>query len=302
MTPSKDHFEPKKFQAPEVVAQGQSSPGIAALNYAKHGCRVFPIQPNDKRPFPGSHGCLDATTDPVTITDLWNTHPDANVAIATGNGLIVIDIDTKKGEDGWGSLDALMVEHGELPGTRWAQTPNAGAHLYYRVIGEVRNSESKIGPGLDVRGDGGYVLAPPSTINGKSYKWMGRSPSAQLPPAWEALLIAKPDAPVPVTVPALLPTGKKARQAYLLAALEGERDALRDAPEGTRNGALNRFGFSLGQLVHLGLLADDIVATAEWAMDQWTWTHGHRDRRKDAATLGRAIRDGMNHPREEVAA
>lgn len=274
----------------------------AALNYAKHGIRVFPCQPNRKIPFGGGHGCKDATTDATSITEWWDAHPDANVAIATGGGLCVIDIDTKSGTDGWGALDALMTEHGELPGTRWAQTPSGGAHLYFKVSGGVRNSAGKLGPGLDVRGDGGYVLAPPSDIDGKPYVWMGRSPSAPLPPAWVELLISEPDAPVAVTVPVSLPRGKRARQAYLLAALESERDALRTAPEGTRNHALNKYGFSLGQLVHLGLLADDIVASAEWAMSQWTWSHGRRNRHKDAGTLGRAIRDGMNHPREEVAA
>jgi hypothetical protein len=284
---------------PEV--DEMTSPLEAALGYATHGIRVFSIQPNDKRPFPGSHGCLDATTDTDVITRWWTDHPNANVAIATGAGLVVIDIDTKNGKDGWGSLDALMRDHGELPGTRWAQTPSGGAHLYFKVSGEVRNSESKHGPGVDVRGDGGYVLAAPSIIDGKPYVWMGRDPSAPLPPAWAELLTARYDAPVPVTVPTSFPCGKRARQAYLLAALEGERDDLLHAPEGTRNGALNRYGFSLGQLVHLGLRADDIVASAEWAMSQWTWTHGRRDRRKDALTLERSIHDGMNHPREVAA-
>jgi len=106
---------------------------------------------------------------------------------------------------------------------------------------------------------------------------------------------------VPVVVPTV-PQSKRVRIAYLRAALEAERDELRTAPEGTRNHALNKYGFSLGQLIHLGLRADDIVASAEWAMGQWTWSHGRRDRRKDARTLERALRDGMNHPREEVAA
>ena len=279
-----------------------TTPKEAALGYAKHGVRVFPCQPNRKIPFGGGHGCKDATTESAIITEWWGAHPDANVAIATGGGLVVIDIDTKHDANGWNALDALMVENGELPGTRWVQTPSGGAHLYFKVSGEVRNSAGKLGPGLDVRGGGGYVLAPPSIIDGKPYVWMGRSSSAPLPPAWVELLHAEPDAPVPVTVPVSLPRGKRARQAYLLAALEGERDELRTAPEGTRNDALNKYGFSLGQLVHLGLLTDDIVATAEWALSQWTWSHGHRNRRKDAATLGRAIRDGMNHPREEMAA
>jgi len=274
----------------------------AALGYAKHGIRVFPCQPNKKIPFGGGHGCKGATTDTEVIEAWWTDCPDANVAIATGNGLAVLDIDVKGDANGWDSLEALMRAHGNLPPTRWAQTPSGGAHFYLRTPGEVRNSAGKLGEGVDVRGDGGYVLAPPSTIDGKDYIWLGRGTSAPLPDAWVELLRDKPDAPIPVTVPVSLPRGKGARQAYLLAALEGERDELRSAPEGTRNHQLNKFGFSLGQLVHLGLRADDIIATAEWAMGQWTWSHGRRDRRKDAMTLERSIRDGMNHPREEAAA
>jgi len=251
-----------------------SAPKDTALGYAKHGIRVFPCQPNKKIPFAGGHGCLDATTDTEVIEAWWTDCPDANVAIATGGGLVVIDIDTKGDTNGWESLETLMRAHGDLPTTRWAQTPSGGAHFYFRTPGEVRNSAGKLGAGVDVRGDGGYVLAPPSVTDGKHYIWLGRGTSAPLPDAWVELLQDKPDAPVPVTVPVSLPRGKSARQAYLLAALEGERGELRSAPEGTRNHALNKYGFCLGQLVHLGLRADDIVASAEWAMSQWTWSHG----------------------------
>ena len=87
---------------PEV--DEMTTPKEAALGYATHGIRVFPIQPNDKRPFPGSHGCLDATTDTDVITRWWTDHPDANVAIATGAGLVVIDIDI---QTHWGDLEGV---------------------------------------------------------------------------------------------------------------------------------------------------------------------------------------------------
>ena len=137
----------------------------AARGYATHGIHVLPTQLNDKIPFPGSHGCLVATTGAVVIINWWDRCPQANVAIATGNGLAVLDIDTKNDANGWSSLDDLMRAHGDLPTTRWAQTPSGGAHFYLRVDGEVRNSAGRLAPGVDVRGDGGYVLAPPSTID-----------------------------------------------------------------------------------------------------------------------------------------
>ena len=276
-----------------------TEPIDAALYYAGKGLRVFACQPGRKLPFGGGHGCKDATTDRDTISKWWTEVPDANVAIATGDGLIVLDIDTKNGNDGWGTLDALMRDHGELPGTRGVTTPTGGCHLYFRAPKDagIRNSASKHGPGLDVRGCGGYVLAPPSIVDGKPYVWTWSSPTAELPGAWVELLQDKPE-PFSVVGCSSLPRARSARCAYLKAALEDERDKLLRAPEGTRNHQLNAYGFSLGQLVHLGLRADDIVASAEWAMSQWTWTHGRRDRHKDATTLDRAIREGMSKPRE----
>ena len=85
---------------------------------------------------------------------------------------------------------------------------------------------------------------------------------------------------------------------FLEVAYTEEGNELANAHEGDRNNALNRYGFSLGQLVHLGLKAGDIIEQAEWAASQWSWTHGRQDARKDRATIERAIQDGMQSPRK----
>jgi hypothetical protein len=99
------------------------------------------------------------------------------VGLATGevSGLVVLDIDPKHG--GEDSLDNLLVKHGKLPETAEVLTGGDGRHIYFRHPGvELRNSAGVVGPGLDIRGDGGYVVAPGSThISGKTYDWEASS-------------------------------------------------------------------------------------------------------------------------------
>lgn len=139
----------------------------SALWYASIGVPVFPIQPGGKRPYPGSHGCKDATTDPAQVTAWWTANPDANIGIATGHGLDVIDID---GPPGYLSL-ADLRERGLIPPVlARAGTPRGGAHLYIASTGD--GNTAGLLPGIDVRGVGGYVVAPPSLgPNGRHYAW-----------------------------------------------------------------------------------------------------------------------------------
>jgi hypothetical protein len=136
----------------------------AALRYAERGWLVL----------------KDATaSDTGLIAGWWNSWPDANVAIVTGSasGIVVLDIDTG-GEDGYETLREIEAAHGALPTTASVKTPTGGAHLYFRHPGtDIRNSVRRLGPGLDVRGDGGYVIAPPS----KGYVVDEEAPVAELP-------------------------------------------------------------------------------------------------------------------------
>jgi hypothetical protein len=100
--------------------------------------------------------------------------PDANVAIATGmeSGIFVLDIDPRHGGDK--SLEMLENQYGSLPATLKSKTGNGGWHLFFRHPGTpIPNLISKIGSGLDIRGDGGYVVAPPSLHqSGAYYQWI----------------------------------------------------------------------------------------------------------------------------------
>jgi len=163
---------------------------MAALRYAARGFAVFPCKPDGKAPLT-THGCLDATRDPDTIRSWWQRWPDANIAIATGapSGIIVLDVDGMEGAE---SLTALIAEHGPLPDTAVVLTGGGGCHLYFKHPGGLRNAV-KIGgwPGLDLRGDGGYVLAPPSVHpNGTRYTWESDDVPIAIPPDWLIALVA----------------------------------------------------------------------------------------------------------------
>lgn len=128
----------------------------AALEMAKRGLRVFPLIPGDKRPVKGTSWRTAATSDPLKIAQLWRANPGCNYGVACGDGVLVIDVDTPKG--GMGSLVAL---EGDLPltGTLVVKTPGGGYHVYLSGP-SVANSVEKLGAGLDVRGEGGYVVGP----------------------------------------------------------------------------------------------------------------------------------------------
>ena len=126
------------------------------------GWFVFPCKPN-KKPFT-KNGFKDASSDPEQVRKWWTQHPNALVGMPTGgNGLFVLDVDVHK-DDGFASLAALEKTHGALPAGPYVDTPSSGRHYYFRAPLEriPGCSASKIGPGLDIRGEGGYVIVPPS--------------------------------------------------------------------------------------------------------------------------------------------
>lgn len=138
--------------------------------------RVFKLVVNGKTP--AIEGWPEAASDdPERVKAMW-TDPvtgeslDNNIGILTGKGFFVLDVDVKNGRSGADSLD-LLKDLGLDTDTVTARTPSGGLHLYYGLpAGTVRNSANHIGRGLDVRGHRGYVVAPPSTIDGKPYAWL----------------------------------------------------------------------------------------------------------------------------------
>jgi hypothetical protein len=168
----------------------------AALWYANHGWHVFPCRKAAKTPLI-EHGRNDTTTDEATIRHWWTRWPEANIGIATGHesGIFVLDDDPKHG--GPQSVEALERTHGPLPPTVHAITGSGGGHRVFAHPGapvRIRNSVQTLGPGLDIRGDGGYIVAAPSLHpNGTPYAWRdGHSPREMVParaPEWLLSLI-----------------------------------------------------------------------------------------------------------------
>jgi hypothetical protein len=148
--------------------------GGAALWYALHGFRVFPLQRGSKVPLRGSRGCKDATTSVDTVAAWWKTHPHANIGLATGHRVDVIDIDGYTGTAQWCSLLAEIHAAGEDPPEVLGvvSTPRPfGAHLYVPALAG-RGNKAALLPGIDVRGTGGYVVAPPSMNAQGAYSWL----------------------------------------------------------------------------------------------------------------------------------
>ncbi len=141
-----------------------------ALTLAQRGAAVFPCIPRAKVPAT-PHGHRDATTDPAIIRQWWRTEPAYNIGLATGavSKLFALDID---GLDAEAELRRLEAEHGPLPASVETITGN-GRHIFFRYPDTpVRNSAGKIAPGLDIRGDGGFVICPPSVHpSGRRYCW-----------------------------------------------------------------------------------------------------------------------------------
>ncbi len=155
--------------------------GDEALAYAKMSIPVFPCKPRGKEPLT-AHGFHDATTDPERIRAWWSRWPNANIGMPTGkrSGKIVVDVDPKHG--GYDSLMDLDERGHRLPPTATVQTGGGGVHHYFKCPEgvEIRNSESKLGPGLDIRGEGGYVIVPPSVTEGP-YEVLHKRPPAETP-------------------------------------------------------------------------------------------------------------------------
>jgi hypothetical protein len=144
-------------------------------------------------------GVKPSTRPKSAPTTKW---PNANIGIATGpqTGFFVVEADTKKGHnvDGVATLRALEAERGALPETLMAESPTGSLHYYFRWPrhGIVKNSASRIGPGVDVRGDGGMVLAPPSIRPGVgAYRWLNQNAIADPPPWLTTLVTADSAAP-----------------------------------------------------------------------------------------------------------
>jgi putative DNA primase/helicase len=166
-------------ESSSTAIPGANAPIVEhAAYYASHGWHVFPVPAGTKR----SHKSAarsdgrkwGQTIDVAEIRRDFQTWPDANVGVVCGavSDIFVVETDTAVGHgdgtDGAGELAKLEAQYGELPPTLEAISPSGSVHRYYAHPGfRIKNSASEIGPGIDVRGDGGMVVAPPSIKPGK---------------------------------------------------------------------------------------------------------------------------------------
>ena len=159
-----------------MVMVNESELLVAAAAYAAKGWAVFPCQPRGKEPAT-AHGHREATTDECQIREWWAHLPNANIGLACGaSGLAVIDVDVHpdRNTDGWPAWRALCQQHGLVTHTVQAVTSNGGRHFLYAVPPgmKVQGANGKLGPGLDLKANGGYILVAPSVHpSGATYQW-----------------------------------------------------------------------------------------------------------------------------------
>ncbi len=178
----------------DEMAAGSEALLEAARGYARLGWSVIPIQPRGKRPLVPWVEFQQRAPSLDQIDAWFRRWPDANVGVVTGriSGLVVVDIDPAHGGDD--SLEAIAREHGPLTTSLQAATGGGGRHLYFGHPGVPVPNRVGLYPGIDVRGDGGCVVAPPSVHpSGGRYRWVSpRGPGRErLPdlPAWAARML-----------------------------------------------------------------------------------------------------------------
>lgn len=206
----------------------------AALTYLhQYSWSVIPLRPRDKRPLASWLPYQTQRASAESVCSWFQTYPDSNVGIVTGavSGLVVLDLDGEEGR--------AAVQGRELPVTPVAQTGGGGLHYLFRHPGVPVRNQAGILPHVDVRGDGGYVVAPPSVHqSGRRYRW----------------LIAPDETPLAPIPGWLLPKGGTARSAQGRSGVDRWEDFLRtQVPEGRRNQTLTRIAGHL--LRHSGLSA-----------------------------------------------
>ncbi|MEB3368059.1 bifunctional DNA primase/polymerase [Saccharopolyspora mangrovi] len=261
-----------------------------ALLLAKRGWKVFPLRPGTKRS-PALHGRKDcpgkgvcsgghrgweqrATSDASRVWACWSTAA-FNIAIATGpSGLLVVDCDQPK--TGWvwpGSwnrrgvscgLDVLAVlaeqAGATVPATYTVATPSGGRHFYFRAPADLalRNTSGVLGPLIDTRAGGGYVVAPGSVTSEGVYELVDDAEPVDLP-GWLVQRLARRPAAA-VSVPREIPAMRASR--YVAAAVRNECERLAATGTGAQNQALFTAALALGRLVAGGAVDEATVREA----------------------------------------
>lgn len=287
----------------------------AALDYATRlGWFVFPLNPRTRKAYKSKKtsngrrwGC---TNDPEEIRKDFTKWKQASIGIALHeSGLWVIDIDTPEGHpgrDGFTTMAALEAVHGKLPETRASESPTGSRHAYFRKPpeGMISNNHdgSKIGPGVDVKGHGGMVVAPPSRHKkaAGTYKWLNDAPVIDAPPWLLAMALNKERAKTRTsTDPEEMQEPGEREAAYARAALAGCVGDLA-ATGSARNDNLNKAAHRLGGMVARGWLDR---ATVEAALLGAMYANGYVAKdgiEETEATLRSGLDAGEQEPHPDL--
>ncbi|GAA4828346.1 bifunctional DNA primase/polymerase [Saccharopolyspora rosea] len=311
-----------------------------ALCLGELGWRVFPLLPGTKRPAlhgyaqcPGTGVCRGghqgweqrATSDPERIRRCWARRP-YNIGLATGpSGLVVVDLDQlKPGQQLADRWRTLGVDHGErvlaqlargqgqpLPDTYTVTTPSGGQHLYFRHPAEpgveLRNTSGTVGPLIDTRAHGGYVVAPGSITPQGAYELYDDTPPAELPGWLVRDLDFRPSPAISERDPIVVARPS----AYVAAALRDEARRVATAQPGQQNNTLYSAALALGRLVAGGAVSEHQVRQVlHQAMSQLPNVRPHQPWTPRAidSTINSALRAAAARPRhldptdQEVAA
>jgi hypothetical protein len=278
-----------------------------AQHYVGQGWPVFPCRSHAEEHFDQAtgeiitlgektpltpNGFKGATRFPRIIERWWSDWPNAAVGLPTGEktGFFALDIDNKPGgADGFEWLAEMEAEHGPLPDTARVTSPNGGLHIYFKYVVGTRN-RGALGAGVDIRSEGGYVLAAGSTMaNGRSYKWETDTRDIADAPAWLLDLLLPKSAPAHTQYSLSAATNN----AYVDAAVDRELSELAGAPMGSRNNALNDAAFSIGTIVGAGALGE---AEARALLQDVARGWG-RDWSRCCKTIENGLKAGIQNPR-----
>ncbi|MQY45338.1 AAA family ATPase [Rhizobiales bacterium RZME27] len=292
---------------PSVALEPQT-PQEVAVSYAEWGWPCFPcrhqaedvVDPSTgelhergpKTPLL-SNGVKGALTPPSAVGRAWSRYPDAMIGLPTGEktGFFVLDIDAKPGAaNGFDWLAAVETQHGQLPETARVTTPNGGMHIYFKHTEGVRN-RGALGAGVDIRGEGGYVIGAGSEMaDGRRYDWADDVRDIAHAPAW-LLDLVKPKKVETTSTYLFLPAGTN--NAYVDAAVERELSDLASAAMGSRNNTLNDAAFNLGQWVGGGHVSEsDARAWLQDVARGWG-----RDVPRSLKTIENGLKAGVLSPR-----
>lgn len=289
----------------------RATPRDAAIAHAELGRVLVPLLPGTGKPCrPWKHL---RSTPLEAVAAHWPGDWYNPGILTEPSRVVVFDLDSEQhGTELPPEWARLGVRHGRdvlqvlaeragqpVPPTHTTATYRDGEHLYFAAPADrvIRNSASKVGPMIDVRGRGGLAVGAGSVRAGRSYEVLDDRPPAPLP-GWLATL-ADPPPPVQSQRP---PVRIARRGGYGAAALAAEVEELLAAPRGTRNHSLNRAAFKLGTLVAIGELEQAEVMTALLSVAETLGLSGEDGTAQCERTIASGLTAGLDHPRNRVVA